>query len=108
MVAGGRSSLFPERPPGCPHSSHSNEGHSVWSPGFSRSDEVWSWISKYFEPSSKGSSLPAKAGTPYTAASFSDFACIFAGLVATCGGMRISDMPAMTDAQPAKAGTPYH
>jgi hypothetical protein len=28
-----------------PHIPHANEGHSVWSPGFSRSDAVSSWTS---------------------------------------------------------------
>ena len=46
-----------------------NEGYSVWSPGFSRSDAVSSGISWCFEPPSRGSTLPAKAGTPYSAAS---------------------------------------
>jgi hypothetical protein len=44
-----------------------NEGHSAWSPGFSRSDAVSPWISKCFEPPSRDNTLPAKAGTPYTA-----------------------------------------
>src|ERR1035438_4612640 len=40
----------------------------VWSPGFSRSDAVSSWISKCFEQPSGDSPVPAKAGTPYTEA----------------------------------------
>ena len=50
-----------------PHVSPANEGQRVWSPGFSRSDAVSPWISGYFEPPPWGSTLPAKAGTPYAA-----------------------------------------
>jgi hypothetical protein len=53
---------------GC--SAKANEGHSVWSPGFSRSDAVSPLISKCFEPPSRdnsSSSARRKLSTPKSA-----------------------------------------
>jgi len=52
-----------------PHISQTNGGHSVWSPGFSRSDAASPGVCQCFEPSSRDNTVPAKAGTPYTAPS---------------------------------------
>src|SRR5207249_10304136 len=57
------------------HNSYAAEDACVWSPGFSRSDEVSSWISQDIEPPATGYTLPAKAGTPCAGATESHAGC---------------------------------